>query len=108
MNNYVIFDHSIKKNSMYNNFLMGFIFIFHLFSSNFDKIIFMYNLLCLLPHVDNQASLLPMWLFTLEFLLVGDNIVELIFLINYRLMVIMIWQVVLANFTTFFFPLSNL
>jgi hypothetical protein len=45
---------------MYNKFLMGFIFVLHLFSSNFDKVISMYNLLCLLPHVDNQASLLPM------------------------------------------------
>lgn len=49
-----------------------------------------------------------MWLFTLEFALVGDNIVELIFFYNYRLMVIMIWQVFLANFTTFFFPPSQL
>jgi len=36
------------KNSMYNNLFMVFIVILHLCSSRFDKVTYMYNLLCLL------------------------------------------------------------
>jgi hypothetical protein len=35
------------KNSMYNNLFMVFIIILHLHSSRFDKVNYMYNLLCL-------------------------------------------------------------
>jgi hypothetical protein len=44
MNNYVNFDFSIK------NIQCTTIFD-HLLSSNFDKLIFVYNLLCLLPQM---------------------------------------------------------
>jgi hypothetical protein len=61
MNKCVIFDHLIK-NIQYNNFfLMGFIVILHLFLSNFDNVIYIYNLSCLLFSIihkfENKSNL---------------------------------------------------